>query len=373
MCGILGIVNYKSGDRARFSRSLDLLQHRGPDDSGTLEFPEILLGHRRLSVIDLDSGRQPISSEDGRFHIIFNGEIYNFKEIKKNLEECSYAFRTRSDTEVLLYGYIEYKEKILTRLNGMFSFAVWDDKDKELFLARDSLGQKPLFYAETGDGRFIFSSELNPMINLIPSLNELDMNAMFLYLCFQSVPAPYSIFKKVRRLVPGYYLKFRNRNSELSEYFRFNSFNEKVEREFSELKGGFWAVAEESVKRSLVADVPVGVFLSGGIDSTVITAALHRLGHEKIRTFSVGFKKAVNNEFEFSRMVSKKFRTEHTEILLEPLSMDVINNLVLHFGEPYADTSAIPTYYISNAVKNEIKVVLGGDGGDEMFAGYSTV
>lgn len=371
MCGIAGIYKPQFGDSEK-SGIFDFgLKHRGPDDSGKFENEDIIFIHRRLSIIDPATGAQPMIDDSKRFVIIYNGECYNFKKIREDLRRRGYSFKTKSDTEVVLKGYIEFGVEFFNEINGMFALAIWDNEEKKLVLARDRFGMKPLYFAES-ENRVIFSSEFTPLVNAYPNLKKLDLNSLFIYLTLQSVPAPFTIFKGIKKLQPGCYLTCSREGTELKRYHRFEF--EPVENYENEdqLLDKFWGYLESAVKARLVSDVPLGVFLSGGIDSTLIVAALYRLGIKKIKTFSVGFKGFEKNELNWARMVADKFKTDHKEIILGPGDLSVIDKLIPHFGEPYADTSAIPTYYISKAVSQDVKVVLGGDGGDEMMAGYIT-
>jgi asparagine synthase (glutamine-hydrolysing) len=346
------------------------LAHRGPDDEGFLVRDNVALGHRRLAIIDLATGHQPMSSADGSLTIIYNGEVYNFLDLKNLLISKGRTFRTHSDTEVVLAAYEQYGEDCVKLFNGMFAFAIWDSRRRELFLARDRFGKKPLYYG-VFDNQFIFGSELKALLGHPSVKKEIDLSALSRYLSYDYIPSPQSIFKGMRKLEAGSKLTVASGGYSSSVYWdlRFDRPKIRDEREAEEI---LTRLLKESVKRRLISDVPLGVFLSGGIDSSTIVAMMAELMDPKeIKTFSVGFKESSYDESPAARAVARHFGTDHHEEFLGPQSMlEIFPKVLDTLDEPFADSSIIPTYLVSQFTRRSVTVALGGDGGDELFLGY---
>jgi asparagine synthase (glutamine-hydrolysing) len=346
------------------------IRHRGPDDEGIAVIGRAGLAHRRLSIIDLGGGHQPMATEDGALTIVFNGEIYNFPEVRRALEGRGHAFRTRSDTEVLLYGYREWGPAVVERLNGMFAFALWDAPKQTLFAARDRLGKKPLYYTHRA-GRFLFGSEIKAILADPDVDREIDPVAIDEYLSISCIAAPRSVFRHVRKLPPAHRLLLRDGTLTIERYWtlRFEVGNPPASEE-SYLEGLDHHL-KAAVERRLISDVPLGALLSGGVDSSAVVGTMARLVDRPVKTFSIGFDEREFSELEDARVVARHFRTEHHEYVVRPSAVDVLPRLVWHFDEPFGDSSAVPTYYVSQMAAANVKVVLSGDGGDELFAGYA--
>ena len=361
MCGICGF-NWE--DKNLIRKMTQSLIHRGPDDSGFYIDKNISLGNRRLSIIDLKTGKQPIHNEDNNIWITFNGEIFNFRELRVKLEEKGHRFYTETDTEVIVHCYEEYGEQFLEHLNGEFAFALWDSKKKQIILARDRLGIRPLFYSYVGK-KLAFSSELNSLLK--GEINrEIDFKAVYDFFSYNYIPAPKTIYKNIRKLEPGHFLKLASKGIEIKKYWGLKLDGANID--YSQILNGF----KKSVEERMIADVPVGFFLSGGIDSSLITAMASE-NHPGIQTFSIGFDDKNYDELKYARIIADKFKTEHYEKVVDSSSFNIFPKLIAHFGEPFADSSAIPTYFVAQlARKNGIKVVLSGEGGDELFGGYYT-
>jgi asparagine synthase (glutamine-hydrolysing) len=368
MCGIVGYINNKGVKESDIKKMNNAVQHRGPDDYGVyIDMSRTVgFGHRRLSIIDISGGRQPMSNEDDTLWITYNGEIYNFKEIKKGLEE-KHHFKTKSDTEVVLHLYEEKGEDCLQYLRGMFAFAIYDNRKKKLFMARDHLGQKPLYYYHDQNS-FAFASEIKALLALKPELRELDSNALYEYLTIRIITPPRSMFRKIRKLPPGHYLTFQNGKISIKQYWDL-----KYE---PKLNDNFDAILEElenrlisTVKYHLVSDVPVGAFLSGGMDSSLIVAMMSKVADKQIKTFSGDVPYENYSELPYAKMLSDKYKTEHHELTINPSLVQTLPELVWHLDEP-SDPLSVCMYYISELARKEVKVVLGGDGGDELFGGY---
>jgi asparagine synthase (glutamine-hydrolysing) len=373
MCGILGKINYASGkpvSEAELKRPLFEMLHRGPDDEGVLADRHCGLAMRRLKIIDLEGGHQPVFNEDRSLAVVLNGEIYNYRELKKELEG-SHRFATNSDTEVLLHLYEEYGERCLDKLNGMFAFAVWDARREELFIARDRAGVKPLFYADLG-GSLYFASELKSLLAFHGMPREVDQQALANYLSFYYVSSPRSIFKHIRRLPQGHFIKVAKKKAEIRQYWHYRFRPRKMSE--TEAAARIEAALLSSVKRQLISDVPLGVFLSSGLDSTAIVAMMSKLG-VKPKTYTVGYENGgTYNELEEARLVAKKYGTEHHECVFGP--EDAIRNLpklVSGFAEPHGDWTYLAMDRLSAASRGDITVALTGSGGDELFAGYPTL
>jgi asparagine synthase (glutamine-hydrolysing) len=371
MCGISGVVYKDSShpvDRELFRRLTATLTHRGPDADGFLFGPGVALGHRRLSIIDLSTGDQPIYNEDRSKAVVFNGEIYNFQEIREELRERGHRFTTASDTEVIVHAWEEYGDTCITRLRGMFAIALWDLSRRRLLLARDRVGKKPLYYVHDGE-RILFGSELKAIL-CDPSVKRaISFEAIDDYLTFGAVPAPRTVYQGVSQLEPGHYLVWENGRVELTEYWDL-VYRPRPRRSLDEYLEEFDTVFTEAVKLRMIADVPLGAFLSGGVDSTAVVAAMAKQSARPVMTDTVTFGESRFDEAPHARAVAARIGTDHREVKVEPRAADILPKLVWHLDEPFADSSALPTYYVSRAARQRVTVALSGDGGDEVFAGY---
>ena len=375
MCGIAGIVRLDGTkvENWRLEAMNKAMCHRGPDGQGFWgSNSEVGLAHLRLAIIDLTTGDQPMSNEAESIQIIFNGEIYNFLEVKASLERLGYTFRTKSDTEVLLHAYEEWGTVTLSRINGMFAFALYDIKERKLFIARDRLGVKPLYYYH-GNDVFVFASEMGGMTasGLIPT--ELDPIALDLYLHYQYIPSPYTIYQNVKKLSPAEYvvLDLSAKKFTRETYWNIDTQTPPdTSKTMNEWVEELDALLNDAVKIRLISDVPFGAFLSGGIDSGLVVAMMAEKLNEPVKTFSIGLAEEEKDELPYARMVAERYKTQHEEFRVSPEGLTLIPALSRHFGEPFADSSAIPTYYVSKIARSRVKMVLTGDGGDEMFAGY---
>ncbi len=349
----------------------DQIRHRGPDDEGFYVDGGCALGMRRLSIIDLNTGHQPISNEDGSVWVVFNGEIYNFQELRNELAGKGHAFRTNTDTEVLVHLYEEAGVEGLGRLRGMFGFAIWDAARRRLFLARDRFGKKPLYYAALAEG-FWFGSELK-CLRAAGVPQDVDEQALRYYFRFGYIPDPYSAFRAIRKLPAGSWLtREADGTIRRERYWRppVPAVQPEGAESEAEMRARLRDVFDESVRIRMIADVPLGAFLSGGIDSSLVVASMALQSSEPVKTFSIGFEESGYNELPYASLVAKKYGTEHHEILVRPNSIDLVSKLVRHFDEPFGDASAIPTFIVSEFAARQVKVALSGDGGDELFAGY---
>lgn len=373
MCGICGVVegSGRAVDRARLKGANDLIAHRGPDDEGYYVDGPVGLAMRRLAIIDLNTGHQPISYGGGRYWIVFNGEIYNYQELRKGLLERGHALKTKSDTEAVLALYQEKGARCVEDLRGMFAFAVWDKAEKTLFIARDRIGKKPLVYAERPDGSLVFGSELRCLFALDPSLSrDVDPTAIDMYLSLQYIPSPKTAYRAVRKLPPAHTLTWRAGKTRVERYWDLPLGQAPVTTDVEEAKRLLRAELTEAVRLRMISDVPLGAFLSGGIDSSIIVALMSRLSDKPVKTFSIGFDEERFTETHYARMVADRYKTDHTEFVVKPEMADVLPKLAWHYGEPYADASALPTYYVSRETRRFVTVALNGDGGDENFGGY---
>lgn len=375
MCGILGRYNFKkeaSIDETEIKSLTGLLAHRGPDDEGFFFDKGIGFGVRRLNVIDLDTGHQPIHNEDKSIWVIYNGEIYNYSQLKTELISNSHRFYTKTDTEVLVHLYEEKGEDFVRLLNGMFAFALWDARKKKLLLVRDRFGIKPLFYS-VSNGTLFFASELNPLLSAKDINKEIDYGALSNYFSYNYIPEPDSIFMDIKKLLPGHYMVFERNNIRTVQYWDMEFDNNspcvrKVEDYLEELD----ALLRDSVKMMLQSDVPLGVFLSSGMDSSTIVAYMKDIINEKIKTFTVGFNSKPYNETSQARVISNIFEAEYNEIILKEDISDLIFKSMEYFAEPFGDNASLATMALSRASKDKVTVVLTGDGGDEIFGGYPT-
>lgn len=368
MCGIAG---YKGQGEINFlQRANDLQRHRGPDDSGIKVIGDVGLAHRRLAIIDLSpAGHQPMSNEDQTVWIVFNGEIYNFSALKKGLQ-AQHQFVGHSDTEVLVHLYEELGEGIFTVIEGMFSLAIYDSKQDKLILARDRYGKKPLYYSMSGETLY-FSSELKGLIDCPAIAKDLDMVAIENYFFYDYIPTPATPFAKIKKLPAGHYGVYQQGSLQLQQYYKLDF--SPIDIDFVSASQQMEALIEKAVTDRLVADVPVGVLLSGGIDSSTIAYFAAQHSQQKIKTFSIGFADSSFDESSYAKLVADKLGTDHYEQILEPQKLiDVIDDVINLLDEPMADPSIIPTYLLSQMVGSQVKVALGGDGGDEILAGYDT-
>lgn len=382
MCGITGAVwtePKRAIDDATLARMVDVLRHRGPDDrgiytsqlhlrAGSPAAPGVALGHRRLSIIDLACGHQPLANEDGSIWLVFNGEIYNYRDLRRRLEGTGHRFRTESDTETILHLYEDEGPACLEHLNGMFALALWDANQRQLLLARDRLGKKPLVYRQE-PGRLLFASELKSILEVPGVPRALDPQALDLYLTYQYVPHPWTIFQGIAKLPPGHYALYRDGQLEVRPYWQ-PDFNREDERPAEEYAEELRSLLTSAVQMRLRSDVPLGAFLSGGTDSTIIVGLMQRLCEEPVRTFSIGFPVPEYDETRYAAAVAREFGTIHQEFCVEPDAVGVLDQLVWHYDEPFADSSAVPTWYVSKLTREHVTVALTGDGGDELFAGY---
>lgn len=342
--------------------------HRGPDDEGIYMGQGIGLGFRRLSIIDLAGGHQPITNEEGNIWVMLNGEIYNYPELRRELSAKGHRFSTRSDTETIVHLYEECGEECFARLRGMFAIALWDSRQRKLLLARDRVGKKPLFYSADGK-RIIFGSELKALQAADSLPREIDREALSDYFSFGYIPAPKTIYKAVRKLLPGHYLVASASGLRETAYWdiSFGQVENRSEEEWCEVLRHELC---EATRVRLMSDVPLGAFLSGGVDSSSVVAMMSRTMKRAVTTCSIGFEEEEFNEADYARQVAQHFRTEHYEQVVRPNALEVLSKLVRHYDEPFADSSAIPTYYVSWVARQHVTVALGGDGGDENFAGY---
>jgi asparagine synthase (glutamine-hydrolysing) len=371
MCGIAGIFNYRSQEPVSsviLKAMTDALVHRGPDDEGFYVSGQVGLGHRRLSIIDLAAGQQPMANEDDTVWVVFNGEIYNFLELKHFLASKGHQFKTHSDTEVIVHLYEEVGEECFAKLRGMFAIAIWDSRQRKLILARDRVGKKPLYYHYDGS-RVIFGSEIKAILQAPAICRDIDLEALSDYFSFLYVPAPKSIFKGIRKILPGHYLVISSQGVRETEYWdlSFAAVDDFTEEQWSEK---LMAALDEAVSIRLMSEVPLGAFLSGGVDSSSVVATMKKSMNGAVITSSIGFDEKEFNELPFARSIASQFGTTHYEEIVRPDAVSVLEKLAWHYDEPFADSSAVPTYYVSKVAREHVTVALSGDGGDENFAGY---
>ena len=370
MCGIVGIVrnDARAVDEMLLSRMCAAIRHRGPDEDGFYVRGPVGLAMRRLSIIDLKGGQQPIHNQDRTAWIVFNGEIYNYLELREKLEKLGHTFYTNSDTEAIIHAYDRYGADCVKHLRGMFAFAIWDERTQELFLARDRVGKKPLLYAQV-NGQLVFGSEFSALL-LHPEISrDIQPEALDYYLSFMCVPAPLTAYKAIKKLEPGHTLRWRKGEIKTERYWQ-PDFSHKLK--ISEEEAGEQAIEilRDAVRVRLMSEVPLGAFLSGGIDSSAVVALMSEESSERIKTFSIGFDEQDFSELHHARRVAEHVGAEHHEFIVQPDAMEVLPILVEHYGEPYADSSAVPTYYVARETRKHVTVALNGDGGDESFAGY---
>ncbi|MEM7226383.1 MAG: XrtA/PEP-CTERM system amidotransferase [Pseudomonadota bacterium] len=374
MCGIVGIFDHTAPspiDEGLLRRMNDLVSHRGPDDDGFYVAPGVGLGHRRLSIIDLAGGHQPQFNEDGSVAIVFNGEIFNYQELARELKAAGHQFATNSDTEVIVHGWEQWGPDCVTRLRGQFAFAIWDSNQNTLFLARDRLGIKPLYYAPLADGRVLFGSELKSLLACPDLPRVIDTQATEDYFAYGYVPDPKTIYRHVFKLAPGHVLKLRRGDglAQPKQYWdvTFGDSNRDSEQDICH---DLIERLREAVKIRLISDVPLGAFLSGGVDSSAVVAMMADVSPDPVETFSIGFGDASHDESRFAALMAERCQTQHHLQQVDPDSFDLVDRLANFYDEPFADSSAMPTYRVSALARQNVTVALSGDGGDEIFAGY---
>jgi asparagine synthase (glutamine-hydrolysing) len=378
MCGIAGIVDFAARPvpEALVQRMCTALCHRGPDDEGVLSIPRMpsasepraVLGNRRLSIIDVAGGHQPIANEDGTIWTVQNGEIYNFQQLRARLEGNGHRFTTKSDTEIIVHLYEEMGEQFARELDGMFAIAIWDDRRKKLLLARDRFGKKPLLYAEAG-GRLWFASEFQGLLTDPEISRDIDYEALDEYMSFMSVPAPLTIYRQIRKLQPAHILVRDASGTRVERYWEL-SYTPKHRISEDDAAREVRRLLTEAVRKRLISEVPLGAFLSGGVDSSAVVAVMSELSSSPVKTFSIGFGDPRFNELPHARRVAERYGCDHHEFEVHPRAIDILPLLARHYGEPYADSSAIPSFYLAQLTRQHVTVALNGDGADEAFAGY---
>ncbi len=378
MCGIAGIVDFDGRDIAPglVSRMCTAICHRGPDDEGVLGIPaspsgsepRAVLGNRRLSIIDVAGGHQPIGNEDGSIWTVQNGEIYNFQALRDTLEASGHRLKTKSDTEIIVHLYEDLGEHFARELDGMFAIAIWDNRRKRLVLARDRFGKKPLLYAESG-GRLWFGSEFQALLADPAIRRDIDYEALDEYLSFMSVPAPLTIYQQIRKLPPAHVLVRDAAGTRVERYWQLE-YQPKHRITEDEAAAEVRRLLTEAVRKRLISEVPLGAFLSGGVDSSAVVALMAGLSSERVKTFSIGFDDPRFNELPHARRVAERYDCDHHEFEVHPKAIEILPSMARHYGEPYADSSAIPSFYLAQLTRRHVTVALNGDGGDEAFAGY---
>ncbi len=377
MCGICGIANpgtEKSISSSLLSAMCDKIVHRGPDDEGYFIDENIGLGSRRLSIIDVEGGHQPLSNEDSTIWITHNGEVYNFPDLREELIGRGHNFATKTDTETIVHSYEEWGEDFVGKLRGMYAFALWDGRLRKLVIVRDRVGIKPLYYTLLGDKTLVFGSELKSILAHPDVKRSLEPRALDLFLTLEYIPEPLSIFAGVHKLPAGCYLVYTKGKIQIKNYWAIDP-GERIPKEkalasLPALQDELYQLLKESVRLRLISDVPLGAFLSGGIDSSTIVGLMHELGASPIKTFSIGFEDKTYDELSHARRIAQKFGTEHEEFVLQPQALELTEELIHHLDEPFGDFSIFPTYLVSKMARAHVKVILSGDGGDELFAGY---
>jgi len=370
VCGIVGIVTRREApiDAALLRHMCCQLRHRGPDDEGCYHAPGVGLGMRRLSIIDVETGQQPLANEDGRVWVVGNGEIYNYRELRADLERRGHRFATGSDIETIVHAYEEYGESCPEHLVGMFAFAIWDAGRRRLLLGRDRVGKKPLLYVPTPDG-IVFGSEFTALL-VHPSVSrDVDRRAIFHYLTYGYVPGEWSAFRSIRKLPPAHTLTWQGGQVRLRRYWQL-SYGPKTRFSEPEAIERFRELLRDAVRARLMSEVPLGALLSGGVDSSSVVAMMAELSEQPVKTFSIGFGEPDYDELKYARAVAQRYSTEHYELVVEPEALSILPTLVRHYGEPYADSSAVATYQVAQLTRQYVTVALTGDGGDEAFAGY---
>jgi asparagine synthase (glutamine-hydrolysing) len=373
MCGIAGKFNFDASrpiDREQLQTMTSMVAHRGPDAAGYFVGPGVGLGHRRLSIIDLSTGDQPLANEDRTVWVVFNGEIYNFAEIRTELESFGHYFRTHTDTEVIVHAYEQWGDSAVDRFRGMFAFALWDERKRRLLLVRDRLGVKPLYYCTTDSG-VTFGSEIKSLLADPDVPRDWSAEALDAYLTLQYVPCPQTMYRAIWKLPPGHMLVAERGRVSTKRYWDLTFTGDGHAGREEEYLEQLDALVSESVRLRLVSDVPLGAFLSGGIDSSAVVAAMAEQCAGRVVTTTVGFDEQGFNELEYARTVARHLGVEQHEMIVRPDIVDLLPKLAWHFDEPFADSSAVPTYYVSQAARQHVTVALSGDGGDELWAGYT--
>jgi asparagine synthase (glutamine-hydrolysing) len=372
MCGIAGIVSTAAGqhiEAATIHRMCQAIFHRGPDDEGIFVKDGIGLGMRRLSIIDLAGGRQPVFNEDRTIWIVFNGEIYNFPALREDLLKRGHQFSTHTDTEVIVHLYEEMGADCVSKLRGMFAFALYDERRRKLLMARDRLGKKPLHYALQGQ-RLLFGSEIKAILTVAPELAMVNNEALLQYMYFGYVPDPLTAFTTIQKLPPGHLLEFQNGAIDIRQYWELPQYGAHPPRVEEECLEEMERRLAEAVRIRLISDVPLGALLSGGTDSSTVVALMARASSKPVKTFAIGFRHEDFNEAPYARMVAERYGTDHQELIVEPDVLTTVETLTSLLEEPFSDSSIVPTYYVSQMARKHVTVALSGDGGDEIFAGY---
>ena len=370
MCGIAGKISFDGPvDSVLLHQMCAVMEHRGPDSRGVFVDAGVGLGVQRLAIIDVAGGSQPIFNEDRTIAVVLNGEIYNFEQLRKQLIRGGHRLSSHADTEVLVHLYEDYGEEMVKHLHGMFAFAIWDGRKRRLFCARDRVGKKPLFWARKGN-RFWFASEVRALLQDRELDREIDLTALIAYLAYQYIPHPLSAFKMIRKLPPASTLTLTESGHRINRYWSLDYSHKLADVPEAELKERLWAQIQEATRVRLMSEVPLGAFLSGGIDSSAVVAAMVRQTSGSVKTFSIGFSDAAFDELSYARLVAQHFGTDHREFFVEPDALEIMPKLARHYGEPFGDSSAIPSFYLSEMTSREVTVALNGDGGDESFAGY---
>jgi len=370
MCGIAGIVGEGPPvDVATIRAMCDAIVYRGPDDQGVFVKNGVGLGMRRLSIVDLSRGHQPLFNEDGTVCIVFNGEIYNFQELRSELESRGHRFSTQTDTEVIVHLYEHLGDNCVQKLRGMFAFAIYDEKAQRLLLARDRMGKKPLHYA-VRNGQLLFASEIKSILRAAPELAAVDETSLLQYMYFGYIPDPATAFKTIEKLAPGHCMVFENGEATIHRYWDLPGYATHSPESEEECLERLEHLLAEAVRIRMIADVPLGALLSGGVDSSTIVALMARATSKPVKTFSIGFRDAEFNEAPFARVVAQTFGTEHHELILDPDVLNTVEHLSSSVDEPFGDSSMLPTYFVCQMARKHVTVALSGDGGDELFAGY---
>ncbi len=371
MCGIAGFTqySYSFGDVDTLKKMGDAIRHRGPDAEGTYLQNEVGLCHRRLSIIDLsEAGTQPMISHDKRYSIVFNGEIYNFQELREDLIKRGYPFKTKTDTEVILALYSLEGKSLLHKINGMFAFAIWDNIEKTMFLARDRIGKKPLYYYQHYND-IVFASELKSLLTLPEVPRIIRVDAVYDFFAYQYIPDPKTIFENIYKLEPGHYLEVSRHSMEKTKYWDI-SFAQINTNSENTIKQELQELISNCTRKRMISDVPLGAFLSGGVDSSGVVAMMAQNSETPITTCSIGFDNKKYNETEFAKIVAKQYKTNHHELTVHQNVRDNLEKIVSFFDEPFADPSLVPTFFVSELARQKVTVAIAGDGGDEVFAGY---
>jgi asparagine synthase (glutamine-hydrolysing) len=373
MCGIAGIIQFVPHNRdsamAQITNMADTMAHRGPDEQGVYVDDHAALGHKRLRIIDLSTGQQPMASQDQTLHIVFNGEVYNFQEIKKELVRKNYRFSTTSDTEVVLNAYIEWKEACVKKFNGMFAFAIWDSRKKTLFAARDRVGKKPFYYFWDGK-RFAFASELKAILAAGLSQKKIDPKALDCYFSFGYIPVPYSIYDDISKLPSAHTLTLTSDGLNLKKYWHLD-FGSTRDLTMDQASDRLTELLYDAVKLRLISDVPLGAFLSGGIDSSLVVSFMAKISSQPVATHTIGFDETGFNELPAAGMVADFLKTDHHQFIVNPDASQTLEKIAAFFDEPFADSSALPTWHVCRMAGKNVTVALSGDGGDEGFGGYT--